>query len=57
VGRAAPRHRQGEDPQHLPDGEVHFFGHAEVGARMFDKLDRRSASFAPEAALRTPCAS
>ena len=21
------------------DGEVHFFGHAEVGARMFDKLE------------------
>jgi poly(A) polymerase len=24
-----------------PDGKVHFLGHAEVGARMFDKLDRR----------------
>ena len=24
-----------------PKGEVHFFGHAEVGARMFDKLERR----------------
>ncbi len=26
-------------------GEVHFFGHAEVGARMFDKLDRRAHLF------------
>src|SRR5579859_5319578 len=24
-----------------PDGKVHFLGHAEVGTRMFDKLDRR----------------
>jgi poly(A) polymerase len=28
-----------------PDGEVHFFGHAEVGARMFDKIDRRVPLF------------
>jgi poly(A) polymerase len=35
-----------------PDGEVHFFGHAEVGARMFDKLDRRTRLFAPEPSLR-----
>jgi poly(A) polymerase len=28
-----------------PDGEVHFFGHAEVGARMFDKLCRRLPLF------------
>jgi poly(A) polymerase len=30
-----------------PDGEVHFFGHAEVGARMFDKLHRRFPLFEP----------
>lgn len=36
-----------------PDGEVHFFGHAEVGARMFDRLDRRLPLFAPEPALKT----
>ncbi len=35
-----------------PDGEVHFFGHAEVGARMFDKMNRRIALFATEEALR-----
>lgn len=35
-----------------PDGEVHFFGHAEVGARMFDKLERRGKLFGHEAALR-----
>lgn len=35
-----------------PDGEVHFFGHAEVGARMFDKLERRAAFFRSEEALR-----
>ena len=28
-----------------PDGEVHFFGHAEVGARMFDKLHKRVPLF------------
>ena len=33
-------------------GEVHFFGHAEVGARMFDKLDRRQRLFSAEQALR-----
>lgn len=27
------------------DGEIHFFGHAEVGARMFDKLERRQRLF------------
>jgi poly(A) polymerase len=32
-------------------GEVHFFGHAEVGARMFEKLDRREKLFKPEPAL------
>jgi poly(A) polymerase len=35
-----------------PDGEVHFFGHAEVGARMFDKLERRGKLFSHEQALR-----
>src|SRR6185295_10051033 len=35
-----------------PDGEVHFFGHAEVGARMFDKLERRQRLFAPDESLR-----
>src|SRR5207247_8977977 len=34
-----------------PDGKVHFLGHAEVGTRMFDKLDRRMPLFAPEPAL------
>ncbi len=36
-----------------PSGEVHFFGHAEVGARMFDKLDRRLPIFTPEPALKS----
>ncbi len=36
-----------------PSGEVHFFGHAEVGARMFDKLERRQRLFASDDALRT----
>jgi poly(A) polymerase len=34
------------------DGEVHFFGHAEVSARMFDKLERRLRLFDGEDALR-----
>jgi poly(A) polymerase len=34
------------------DGQVHFFGHAEVGARMFDKLHRRVPLFAAEPELR-----
>lgn len=34
-------------------GEVHFFGHAEVGARMFDKLERRRRFFASEEELRS----
>jgi poly(A) polymerase len=34
------------------DGKVQFLGHAEVGARMFDKLDRRMPLFAHEAALK-----
>jgi poly(A) polymerase len=33
-------------------GEVHFFGHAEVGARMFDKLERRLKLFGREETLR-----
>jgi poly(A) polymerase len=36
-----------------PSGEVHFFGHAEVGARMFDKLDRRLPLFVSEPSLKT----
>ena len=35
-----------------PDGKVPFFGHAEVGTRMFDKLERRLNMFSPEPALR-----
>ena len=35
-----------------PAGEVHFFGHAEVGARMFDRIDRRIPLFAADAALK-----
>jgi poly(A) polymerase len=34
-----------------PSGEVHFFGHAEVGARMFDKLERREKLFSSDGAL------
>ena len=36
-----------------PSGEVHFFGHAEVGARMFDRLNRRLPLFADDAALQS----
>ncbi|HEU5075927.1 MAG TPA: HD domain-containing protein [Polyangiaceae bacterium] len=35
-----------------PSGEVHFFGHAEVGARMFDKLERREHLFRADDTLR-----
>ncbi len=35
-----------------PDGEVHFFGHAEVGARMFDRMNKRLALFGNELTLR-----
>lgn len=35
-----------------PSGEVHFFGHAEVGARMFDRIDRRMSLFAKDSALK-----
>jgi len=34
-----------------PEGEVHFFGHAEVGSRMFDKLERRLGLFHDERSL------
>jgi poly(A) polymerase len=36
-----------------PEGEVHFFGHAEVGARMFDRIDRRVPLFVKDAALKS----
>jgi poly(A) polymerase len=35
-----------------PQGKVHFLGHAEVGTRMFDKLERRLGMFSPEPELR-----
>jgi poly(A) polymerase len=35
-----------------PDGKVHFLGHAEVGTRMFEKLDRRTGLFGYEPALK-----
>ena len=35
-----------------PDGKVHFLGHAEVGTRMFDKLERRVGMFSKEPELR-----
>jgi poly(A) polymerase len=35
-----------------PNGEVHFFGHAEVGARMFDRLNRRVPLFSNEPELK-----
>ena len=35
-----------------PSGEVHFFGHAEVGARMFDRLNRRLPLFDKEPSLK-----
>ena len=37
----------------VPNGEVHFFGHAEVGARMFDGIVRRTALFTSDDALRS----
>jgi poly(A) polymerase len=33
-------------------GKVHFLGHAEVGTRMFDKLEKRIGMFSPEPELR-----
>jgi poly(A) polymerase len=35
-----------------PDGKVHFLGHAEVGTRMFDKLDKRLGMFVHEPSLK-----
>jgi poly(A) polymerase len=35
-----------------PDGKVHFLGHAEVGTRMFEKLDRRLGLFVYEPSLK-----
>jgi poly(A) polymerase len=35
-----------------PDGKVHFLGHAEVGTRMFDKLDKRTSLFTLEPPLK-----
>jgi poly(A) polymerase len=35
-----------------PDGKVHFLGHAEVGTRMFDKLDKRMGLFTFEPTLK-----
>ena len=35
-----------------PEGEVHFFGHAEVGARMFDRIDRRVPLFKSDDSFR-----
>jgi poly(A) polymerase len=35
-----------------PHGKVHFLGHAEVGTRMFDRLEKRVGMFAPEPSLR-----
>jgi poly(A) polymerase len=34
-----------------PDGEVHFFGHAELGARMLDRIERRLGLFRDEPSL------
>jgi poly(A) polymerase len=34
------------------NGEVHFFGHAEVGARMFDRMERRMPLFSREESLQ-----
>jgi poly(A) polymerase len=36
-----------------PEGKVHFLGHAEVGTRMFDKLDRRLPLFSGEPSLKS----
>jgi poly(A) polymerase len=35
-----------------PDGKVHFLGHAEVGTRMFEKLDKRLGLFVYEPSLK-----
>jgi poly(A) polymerase len=34
------------------DGKVHFLGHAEVGTRMFDKLEKRLGLFGSEPSLK-----
>jgi poly(A) polymerase len=36
-----------------PEGKVHFLGHAEVGTRIFEKLDRRIPLFAHEPNLKS----
>lgn len=36
-----------------PEGKVQFLGHAEVGARMFDKIERRLHLFGSEPTLQT----
>src|SRR5439155_17599787 len=36
-----------------PSGEVHFFGHAEVGARMFDRMTRRLPLFTGQDTLES----
>lgn len=36
-----------------PEGKVQFLGHAEVGTRMFDKLDRRLGLFTIDTSLKT----
>ncbi len=36
-----------------PEGEVHFFGHAELGAKMFDRIERRLGLFRAENTLKT----
>lgn len=35
-----------------PGGEIHFFGHAELGARMFDRIERRLGLFRNEPDLK-----
>ena len=35
-----------------PNGQVHFHGHAEVGARMFDSMERRMPLFVDDEALK-----
>jgi poly(A) polymerase len=36
-----------------PDGKVHFLGHAEVGTRMFEKMERRLPLFSHEPSLKS----
>ena len=35
-----------------PEGEVHFLGHAELGARMFDRIDRRLRLFSHQPQIK-----